>query len=86
MAAPAHPLSPDDVERLGEEAFRRDVRPHLRPEDDGKFVAIDVGSGDYEIDEDDYTAVERLEARLPDAEVWLMRAGHPTASKFAGMR
>ena len=23
----------------------------VRPEDDGKFVAIDVGSGDYEIDE-----------------------------------
>ena len=29
----------------------------LRPEDDGKFVAIDVGTGDYEMDEDDYAAI-----------------------------
>ena len=38
-------------------------RPALRPEDDGKFVAIDVGTGDYEIDQDDYTPSPRLRAR-----------------------
>jgi len=41
--------------------------------DEGKFVAIDVGSGDYEIDEDDYAAVARLRSPPPAADVWLMR-------------
>jgi hypothetical protein len=67
--------SPEEVARLGTEVYDRRVRPSLRPEDDGKFVAIDVDTGEYEIDEDDYTAVMRLEARKPAAEVWLMCAG-----------
>ncbi len=78
---PAHEprLSLEELARLGAEVFERQVRPCLRPEDEGRFVALDVESGDYEIDDDDYAAVERLRGRLPEAEVWLERAGHPTA-------
>ena len=47
----------DELAGLGGEIFNRQVWPVLRPEDDGKFVAIDVETGDYEIDEDDYAAV-----------------------------
>jgi hypothetical protein len=54
----------------------------LRPEDDGKFVAIDVETGDYEIDNDDYAAVARLRSRKPTADVWLMRAGYPTTYRM----
>ena len=45
--------------------------PALRPENYGKFVAIDVETGDHEINEDDYTAVTRLRSRKPAADVWL---------------
>jgi hypothetical protein len=71
-------LSPEEVARLGTEAFDRVVRPALRPEDDGKFVALDILTGDYEVDADDYSAVMRLRARRPAAEMWLACAGHPT--------
>lgn len=60
--------SPEELARLGDEVFDRQVRPLLRPEDDGKFVAIDVASGEYEVDEDDYAAVIRLRARVPAAD------------------
>ena len=50
----------EEIARLGVEAFDRYVRPNLRPEDDNKFVAIDIRSGEYEIDPDDYTAGARL--------------------------
>ena len=72
----------DEVARLGDEAYERRVKPMLRPEDDNKFFAIDVDSDDYEIDEDDYTAVMRLFERRPDAEIWLGRVGQPTAYKM----
>jgi hypothetical protein len=49
----------------------------LRPEDDGRFVALDVRTGEHEVDEDDYTAVSRLRARNPTAEAWLGRVGQP---------
>jgi hypothetical protein len=70
---------PEETARLGQEILDRTVRPALRPEDDGKFVAIDITTSDYELDEDDYTAVTRLRSRRPSAEVWLGRVGQPAA-------
>ena len=43
-----------------------------------------LGPASYEIDEDDYTAVARLQARRPTADVWLERAGQPTAYQMRG--
>ncbi len=78
--------SPEQLARLGAEVFDRRVRPSLRPEDEGKFIALDVKTGGYEIDDDDYEAVTRLRARLPAAEVWLARAGHPAAYQIRHAR
>ncbi len=78
--------TPEELARLGAEVFDRRVRPALRPEDDGKFVAVDVGSGEYEIDPDDYAAVTRLRARVLAADVWLTRAGYPTAYRLGRAR
>lgn len=71
--------SPEEVAQLGVEALEQKVRPALRPDDDGKFVAIDVGTGDFEIDDDDYLAVVRLRKRSAGAEIWLGRVGAPAA-------
>lgn len=79
-------LSREELARRGEDAFARQVRPALRPEDDGKFVAIDVESGAFEVDEDDHAAVSRLHGRIPGAQVWLVRAGYPTAHRLRGAR
>ena len=76
------PRSLDELARLGGEIFELRARPSLRAEDDGKFVAINVETGEYEIDEDDYTAVARLRFRCPDANIWLMRAGYPAAYRM----
>jgi hypothetical protein len=71
--------SHEEFARLGEEVYQRRIRPTLRSEDDGKFVAIDIESGEFEIDPDDFSATDRLLKRLPDAQTWLMRVGRPTA-------
>jgi hypothetical protein len=77
---PVDPLA--EEARLGQEAFELHVRPVLRPEDDGKYVAIDIETGDYEIDADDYSATGRLLARRPGARAWLLRAGHATTYRI----
>jgi hypothetical protein len=84
MAATQRSLN--ELAVLGADIFDRQIRSALRPEDDGKFVAIDVETGDYEIDEDDYTAVARLRARKPTADVWLLRAGYPTTCRIGAIR
>jgi hypothetical protein len=83
---PTAKRSLDELAGLGGDIFDRHVRPALQPEDDGKFVAIDVGTGDYEIDEDDYAAVARLRSRKPAADIWLMRAGYPTTYRMGVVR
>ena len=40
----------DELNRLAQEIYDRRVRPVLKPEDDGKFVSIDVDTGDYVVD------------------------------------
>ena len=72
----------EELDRLGGEIFDRRVKPTLRPEDHGKFVAIDVDTGEYEMDEDDYTALMRLRTRIPEADTWLMCAGYPTTYRI----
>jgi hypothetical protein len=75
-------FSREDFERSGQTIYERDVRPVLRPEDDDKFVAIDIESGGYEIDRNDFAATERLLSRNPDAQIWLMRVGQDAAYRI----
>ena len=86
MTATEQHLPPEELARLGTEAYERHVRPHIRPEDHFKFVAIDVASGAYEIDRVDAHAILRLRARLPGAEIWLTRVGRPEAAYKFGLR
>ena len=76
----------EEVARLGQEIYDRHIKPLLRLEDEGKFVAVDTVTGEYEIDASDYAAVMRLRGRQPSAEVWLLRVGHPAAYRLRGYR
>lgn len=78
--------SPDQLSALGNAIFEQQVRPTLAPADNGKFIAIDVVSGDHELDVDDYAAVMRLRSRRPAAEILLLRAGAPTTCRIGAVR
>lgn len=80
------PHTPEEFARAGSDVFDRSVRPLLRPEDDGKFVAIDIDTGDHEIDADDYAAVKRLRVRRPSGQIWLGRIGQPAAYRMRHAR
>ena len=76
----------DEIARRGTDVYERLVKPKLRPADNGKFVAVDINTGEYEIDEDDCAAMMRLEDRVPNAQIWMERAGSPTAYQILGFR
>jgi hypothetical protein len=86
MSATEPRISREELARRGNDTFTRQVRSLLRPEDDGKFVAIDVESGAFEVDEDDHAAVARVHQRVPGAQVWLVRAGYPATHRLRGGR
>jgi hypothetical protein len=68
--------------RRGQEIYERDVLPRISASDEGKFVAIDIETGAFELDQDDFAATERLHARLPDSQMWLVRIGQRAAHRF----
>jgi hypothetical protein len=71
-----------EVARRGDEIYDRAVLPHLRPEDEGKLVLIDIETGDWEMDRDEIAASDRLLARIPDAQVWMRQVGTRHARRF----
>jgi hypothetical protein len=79
-------LGSEELSRRGQEIYERDIRPVLAAENDDQFVAIDIESGSYEIDRDDFTATERLLARRPQAQIWLARAGQRAAYRLPHRR
>ena len=73
------------VER-GQAIYERDIRPVLSDEDTGKFLAIDLVTGAYELNSDDCAATEHLLARYPKAQIWLCRAGNRAAYRIGSRR
>jgi hypothetical protein len=78
--------SKEEFARRGDEIYERAIRPQVEAAHTGEFVAIDIETGAYELDRDDYTATERLISRNPDAQIWLLRVGYPAAYRMGGGR
>lgn len=76
--------SKEEFAQRGQSIYERAIRPNISADDQGKFIAIDIESGAFEIDRDDYTATERLLAHHPHAQIWLMRVGERAAYRIGG--
>src|SRR5256885_5333640 len=83
--AQAHPrYSKEEFARRGDQIYARQVQPTLPSGTKGKFVAIDIESGAFEIDADEQKASDRLAARVPGAQIWLRRVDMPYVRRFGG--
>lgn len=72
----------DEFSRRGQEILDREIQPKLSTEDIDQFIAIDILSGDYEIDPNDFEATQRLIAKQPNAKIWLARVGQRAAYRI----
>jgi hypothetical protein len=77
---------PEEFARRGEEIYEKKILPRLEGEEQGKFVLIDIETGDYEVDADELAASDRLLARHPDAQVWFRRVGSRHVRRFGSGR
>jgi hypothetical protein len=72
MAGDKRRYSKEEFARRGNALVENKVRPHLTAADRDKFVAIDIETGEYELDKNEMRAAERLRKRLPDPQIWLV--------------
>ena len=68
-------LSPEQVSELGREWYNSKIKRELSDEQLGENLAIEVHTGEYEMDGERLELAERLRERIPDAEVYFMKHG-----------
>jgi hypothetical protein len=78
--------SKDEFAQRGDAIYKNDVRPQLKPDDEGKFAAIDIESGMYEVNEDELVACDKLRVRVPEAQIWMVRIGSRYVHRFGGRK
>ena len=78
--------SKEEFARRGGEIYERDIRPQVEADNKGKFVAIDIETGAWEMDADERAAGDRLQARIHDAQTWMVRIGYDYLRRFGAGR
>jgi hypothetical protein len=84
MAISKPRYSKEEFARRGDDLYENEVRPQLKDDDDGKFVAIDIETGQFAIDADELKACHKLRKRIPDAQIWMVRVGYRFVHRFGG--
>jgi hypothetical protein len=77
--------SKEEFARRGDAIYEKDVRPLLKADAKGKFVAIDIESRMFEIDADEMKAGNKLRKRIPDAQIWMVRVGCRSVHRIGGL-
>ncbi len=73
----------DEIARLGDEIYQRDIRREVETDHQGEVVAIDVDSRCWAIGDTLIAARDRLRAERPDAvNVLFQRVGERPLDRF----
>jgi len=73
-----------EIVRRGQALYEQQLRAQVAADNMGKFLALDIETGEYEIDADERAALKRAKAKRPDAPLYLLRIGLPTAYRLGG--
>jgi frataxin-like iron-binding protein CyaY len=76
--------SKEEFARRGDQIYETQILPQLEEGNLGKIVAIDLETGNFEVDASEINACARLEAQHPDAQIWIVRIGSRHVRRFGG--
>jgi hypothetical protein len=75
--------SKEEFARRGDATYKG-ILPKLAPKDVGKYMAVDIETGEFEIAADEMKAGDKLRARLANAQIWMARIGYASTRSFGG--
>jgi hypothetical protein len=75
-----------DIARRGQALYDQHIRAKVEGRHKGEFLVLDIESGEYEIDASELAALQRAKAKHPDAALYILRIGYPTAYRVGGPR
>ncbi|MGH2598898.1 MAG: hypothetical protein ACRDJ9_05870 [Dehalococcoidia bacterium] len=74
--------SAEEIAERGEALYGERIARQLSQADHGRFLVIDIETGEYEVDDDDLPATERMLAKRPAAVTYGLRIGYATAYRL----
>jgi hypothetical protein len=78
----AHPrYSSNEIAERGRALYEREIQGSLVASDYGKFLVLDIETGEYELDTDGLAAVQRARAK-PDGAFYVLRVGQSAAYRL----
>jgi hypothetical protein len=83
---PHRRFSSAEIVQRGQALYDEHIRAKVEAGHQGKFLAVDIETGEYEIDVDELIALQRAKAKHPEAALYLVRIGSPTAYRLGGQR
>ena len=72
----------EEIARRGQALYEERLRGIVDARDRGKFLVVDIESGEYEIDVDELAALQRAKRKNPDAALYILRIGYPAAYRI----
>ena len=76
----------DDIVPRGTEIYERDIKPLVEPEHIGKYLVIDIETGEWDMDVDPYAASLRAAKKKPGGLRLALRIGHSATGWFRGRK
>jgi hypothetical protein len=75
-----HPrYTTEEIAARGKAIYDAQIRAKVEPQYTGKFLIIDIETGNYEMDEDEFAASRRAHAKHPDGAFFGLRVGYRTS-------
>ena len=71
-----------ELARRGRAYYDQFLRAKLEPEHKGKFLALEVETGDYELGDSHLEALDKAEAKHPNSVFCILRIGPRTAGRI----
>ena len=81
---PTPKYSKDEISDRAKKIYEDRIKEKVEPQENGKFIIIDIESGDYEVHEKRLVASRRLRERRPDSVGFGGRVGYEAAYHIGG--
>ena len=79
----SHPrYTSEEIALRGQALYEGRLRAVVDARDRGKFLVLDIETGEYEIDVDELAALQRAKRKKPDAALYILRIGSPAAYRI----
>jgi hypothetical protein len=82
MAVRQRRYSKEELAQRGQALYESSIRQQVEAGNEGKIVAIDIETGEFEVDETVMGATDRLFECQPDAQPWTIRIGYNEVYHF----